>query len=265
MVAPAGVVALLTDFGLKDHYVGVMKGVILSVNPHARIIDISHDIGSQDILAAYFLLSNTYKYFPQGTIFVAVVDPGVGSDRAIIAIETDRYTFLAPDNGLLGFLEKDGRIRRVTRVQNDRYFLTPVSHTFHGRDNFAPVAGHLSQGVDAGLLGPEVDRIHKIAAPSPKITREGSMVGEVVSIDRFGNLVTNIPGDRLKSADDVEVKVGKTVIRKLSTSYASSKKGELLAIVGSTGSLEVSVNKGDARKKTAAKVGDVVRVRHSQK
>lgn len=265
MTAPAGVVALLTDFGLKDHYVGVMKGVILSVNPHARIIDISHDIDSQNILDAYFLLSNTYKYFPAGTVFVAVVDPGVGSDRAIVAVETDRFTFLAPDNGLLGFLDKEGRVRRIVQIKNDRYFLTPVSHTFHGRDIFAPVAGHLSQGVDCGQLGPEVDRIHKIAAPSPRITKEGSMVGEVVSIDRFGNLVTNIPGASLKSADDVQVKVGKAAIPRLSTSYASSKKGELLAIVGSTGNLEISVNKGDARKKTGAKVGDVVRVHHSQK
>jgi len=265
MSAAAGVIALLTDFGLKDHYVGVMKGVILSVNPHARIIDLSHDIGSQDVLDAYFLLSNTYRYFPAGTIFVSVVDPGVGSERAIVAVETERYTFLAPDNGLLGFLDKQGGVRRIVRVTNERLFLKPVSQTFHGRDIFAPVAGHLSLGVDFAQLGPETDRIHKIATPAPKVTKEGVMVGEVVSIDRFGNLVTNIPGERLAGADAVEVKVGKVSIMRLSTSYASAKKGELLAIVGSTGTLEVSVNKGDARKKTGAKVGDVIRVRHSQK
>ncbi len=265
MVAPAGVIALLTDFGLKDHYVGVMKGVILSVNVHARIIDISHDIGSQDILNAYFLLSNTYRYFPQGTVFVAVVDPGVGSDRAILAVEADRYTFLAPDNGLLGFLEKDDRIRRIVQVKNEKYFLKPLSNTFHGRDIFAPVAGHLSQGIDLLQLGPEIPRIQRIVAPAPKVTQEGVIVGEIVSIDRFGNLVSNIPGERLADADAVEVKIGKSVIRRLSLSYASAKKGELLAIVGSTGNLEISVAQGDARKKTGTKVGDGVRVHHSKK
>jgi len=265
MVAPAGGVALLTDFGLKDHYVGVMKGVILSVNAHARIIDLSHDIGSQDILEAYFLLSNSYRYFPAGTVFVAVVDPGVGSDRAIVAVEADRHTFLAPDNGLLGFLEKDDRIRRIVQVKNERYFLKPLSNTFHGRDIFAPVAGHLSQGIDLLALGPEIPRIQRIATPSPQVTQEGVTVGEIVSIDRFGNLVSNIPGDRLAAADAVEVRVGKSVIRRLSTSYAATKKGELLAIVGSTGNVEISINKGDARRKTGAKVGDVIRVRHSRK
>ena len=263
MVAPAGVVALLTDFGLKDPYVGVMKGVILGVNPHAKIVDISHDVGSQDVLEAYFLLSNAYRYFPAGTVFVAVVDPGVGSDRAIVAVEAERHTFLAPDNGLLGFLEKDGMIRRRVRVENDRFFLKPVSNTFHGRDIFAPVAGHLSQGIDLARLGPEALRIQRIAAPAPKVTKQGVIVGEIVSIDRFGNLVTNIPGDTLAKADAVEVKVGKAVIRRLSTSYASAKKGELLAIVGSTGNLEISVNQGDARRKAGARVGGAVRVRHS--
>jgi S-adenosylmethionine hydrolase len=266
MTAPAGVVALLTDFGLKDHYVGVMKGVILSVNPQARLIDISHDVSSQDILEAYFLLSNTYRYFPAGTIFVAVVDPDVGSDREILAVETGKYSFLAPDNGLLGFLEKDDSVQRVVQVRNDKYFLKPVSNTFHGRDIFAPVAGHLSLGVELSGLGPEAAGIRKIDAPTAKVTKEGRIVGEVVSIDHFGNLVTNIPGDhRLSQADSFELKIGKTSIRKLSASYASAKEGEILAIVGSTGNLEVSVNKGNAQKKTGAKVGDVVRVLHSQK
>jgi hypothetical protein len=264
MTKPSGVIALLTDFGLRDHYVGVMKGVILSVNPYARIIDISHEIGSQDILDAYFLLSNTYKYFPKGTIFAAVVDPGVGGDRAIIAVQTDRFVFLAPDNGLLGFLEKEGRIERAVRVQEPRYFLQPVSNTFHGRDIFAPVAGHLSLGIEIAHLGPDVERIQKIQAPSPKVTKEGVIVGEVVSVDRFGNLVTNIPGDRLTGADHVEVRIGKTTIHDLSKSYAFARKGQLLAVVGSTGNLEISVNRGSAQKKTGAKLGDGVRVHHSQ-
>ncbi len=264
MAKPSGVIALLTDFGLKDHYVGVMKGVILSVNPDARIIDISHDIGSQDILDAYFLLSNTYRYFPPGTVFVAVVDPGVGSDRAVVAVRTDRYVFLAPDNGLLGFLHKDGAVERAVQVREEKFFLHPVSNTFHGRDVFAPVAAHLSRGVDLAELGPEVETIQRIRTPAPKVTKEGVIVGEVVSIDRFGNLVTNIPGDRFAGADRVEVRIGKTAIRDLSKSYAATKKGSLLAVVGSTGNLEISVNRGNAREKTRAKVGDVVKVHHSQ-
>jgi len=265
MAAPPDVIALLTDFGLKDHYVGVMKGVILGVNRNARIIDISHDIPTQGILDAYFLLSNTYSYFPEGTIFVAVVDPGVGTDRSIIAVQTGKHTFLAPDNGLLGFLEKDDAIRRIVQIKNRKYFLEPLSNTFHGRDIFAPVAGHLSLGTDLSLLGPEIGRMEKIAAPAPKVTREGVIVGEIVSVDHFGNLVTNIPGSRFAGSDTVEVRFGKHVIGRLATSYAEGKKGQILALVGSTGNLEISVNQGNARKKTGAKVGDGVRVVHRDK
>lgn len=265
MARTSGIIALLTDFGLKDPYVGVMKGVILRINPEARIIDLSHDIPPQGILDAYFLLSNSYRYFPDGTLFLTVVDPGVGSERKILAVETDAYTFVAPDNGVLGFLQKEGRIRRAVAVQNPRYALAPVSNTFHGRDIFAPAAAHLSRGLDLAKLGPAMDRIHRIAPPSPRINREGVLTGEIVSIDRFGNLVTNIPGEPIASADAVEIRVGKTVIDRMTRSYAEGKKGKLFAIVGSTGNLEISVNKGSAAAKTGAEVGDPVRVRHSQK
>jgi S-adenosylmethionine hydrolase len=265
MREPSNVIALVTDFGLKDHYVGVMKGVILSVNPHANIVDVSHEIPSQGILDAYFLLSNTYAYFPKKTVFVTVVDPGVGTDRAILAVQTDAYLFLAPDNGILGFLGKAGKVRRIVRVREQKYFLKPLSNTFHGRDIFAPVAAHLSLGLDPRKLGPETDRMETLSAPSPRVTREGVIVGEVVSIDRFGNLLTNIPGDRLSSADSVEVRLGKTVVRGLCESYATGRKGQLIALVGSSGTVEVSVNRGSAQKRTRSRVGDVVRVRHSQK
>ncbi len=263
MAKAPGVVALLTDFGLRDHYVGVMKGVILSVNPDARIIDISHEVPSQGILEGYFLLSNTYRYFPRGTVFVAVVDPGVGTDRAIVALQTDRYTFLAPDNGLLGFLQKESRIRRSVRVTQSRYFLEPVSNTFHGRDIFAPVAGHLSKGLALAKLGPKAGRLEQISAPVPRVPREGVILGQVVSIDRFGNIVTNIGTGDLSEAGTVEVKVGKHRIERISQSYAEAKKGTLLAIAGSAGTLEISVNKGNASALTGARVGDSIRVRHS--
>jgi hypothetical protein len=258
------VIALLTDFGLKDPYVGVMKGVILSVDPGARIIDLSHDLPSQGVLEAYFLLSNTYRYFPKGTVFASVVDPGVGTDRAVIAVETSKYIFLAPDNGLLGFLEKDGDVRRIIRVTNRKYFLDPVSNTFHGRDIFAPVAGHLARGLDVRRVGEETDSMQRIQAPAPKVTREGVIVGEIATIDRFGNLITNIPGSRLAAEDQVEIRVGKVVVRTLVRTYAEGKKGKPFAIVGSTGNLEISVNRGSAQKLTGARVGDAVRVHHVQ-
>jgi len=247
MAGPPRLIALLTDFGLKDPYVGVMKGVILSVNPDAHLIDLSHDVSSQDILEAYFLLSNSYRYFPPGTIFVAIVDPGVGTDRAILAVETNRYFFLAPNNGLLGFLEKEAAVRRIVRVQETRFFLNPVSNTFHGRDIFAPVAGH---------FGPAFERMETIEAPAPRLTREGALVGEIVSIDHFGNLVTNIPADRIPPDGSLEIRVGKSSIRELSRSYASGPKGRLLALLGSSGTLEISVSQGSAARKTAAQVGD---------
>jgi S-adenosylmethionine hydrolase len=264
MAPPAGVIVLLTDFGLRDPYVGVMKGVILSIHTEARIIDLSHDVPSQGILDAYFILSNAYSYFPAGTIFVTVVDPGVGTHRAILAIQTDKYLFLAPDNGLLGFLEKDGKIKRIVHVRKSKYFLQPVSNTFHGRDIFAPVAAHLSNGVALSEFGPEVTRMERIATPTPKVTKEGVILGEIVSIDRFGNLMTNIPGERLSGADSVQVKVGRRVIPRISKTYAEGRKGALLALVGSTENLEIAVNKGNAGKKTGSRVGDAIRVTHSQ-
>jgi hypothetical protein len=264
MAEGGSLIALLTDFGLKDHYAGVMKGVILRINPAVRIVDISHDVASQDVFGAYFTLANSFAYFPDGTVFAAVVDPGVGTERAVIAVETDRHLFLAPDNGLLGFLEKEGKIGRIVRVTNRRYFLEPVSSTFHGRDIFAPVAAHLSLGIDLGELGPPVERLVRLEAPAPKVTREGVIVGEIISIDRFGNLVTNISGARLPESDALEVRIGKKSIRGLSATYGAGRKGALLAIVGSTGNVEISVNQGSAKKKTGARVGDIIRVHHRQ-
>lgn len=265
MAPTSDLIALLTDFGLKDHYVGVMKGVILGINPRARLVDLSHEVPSHGVLDAYFLLSNSFRYFPQGTIFVAVVDPGVGSEREILAVQTDRHTFLAPDNGLLGFLEKEETIRRAVCVRNRKYALNPVSSTFQGRDVFAPAAAHLSLGLDLGELGPEAESMRKLAPPVPRVTREGVIVGEVVAVDRFGNLVTNIPAKPLASADTVEIRIGRVTIDRLSRSYAEGQKGRPIAVAGSTGNVEISINRGDARGKLGARVGTPVRVRHSQR
>ncbi|MBV8881786.1 MAG: SAM-dependent chlorinase/fluorinase [Planctomycetaceae bacterium] len=263
MAKASGVVALLTDYGLQDAYTGILKGALLSVNPAARIVDLTHDIPPQDIREAGRVLSAARGYFPAGTVFVSVVDPGVGSDRAILGVETDRHYFLAPDNGLLGFLDRTGRIRRIVRLTEARYFLKPVSRTFHGRDIFAPVAGHLSKGVDLGRFGPGIGRMTVAEPRAPRRRPGGAVEGEVVSIDRFGNLITNIPGDLLPDARHVRITVGRRVVRALSGSYADAKKGELLALVGSTGHLEISVNQGSAMGKTRIRKGAPVQVTRS--
>jgi len=260
MVKPSGIVALLTDYGQQDPYAGILKGALLSVNPSARIVDLTHEIPPQDIAEGSRVLSAARPYFPAGTIFVAVVDPGVGTDRAVLGVETDRHYFLAPDNGLLSFLDRGGKIRRIVRVTESRYFLKPVSRTFHGRDIFAPVAGQLSKGLDLGRLGPGIGRMTTSEASAPRVSATGAVDGEVVSIDRFGNVITNIPGDLLRDSRDIRITVGRRTVRALSGSYADAKKGELLALVGSTGHLEISVNQGSARSAAKIQRGDRVLV-----
>lgn len=251
-----GPIALLTDLGVKDHYVGVMKGVVLSVHPGAAIVDLSHEVESHDVMTAYFLLQNSYRYFPKGTIFVVVVDPGVGTERSIIGVETTDFTFLAPDNGVLGFLGREEKIRRIVKITNPKYFLQPVSNTFHGRDIFAPVAAHLAKGVDLGKMGEKAAAFTRFQTPSVQEER-GAVVGEIVAIDRFGNLITNI---RKVPEGNVEVRVGAAVVREISKTYGARKARELLAYLGSSGALEIAINKGNAAKKLGVKVGDAVRV-----
>jgi S-adenosylmethionine hydrolase len=260
MMKATGIVALLTDYGLQDPYAGMMKGALLSVNPEARIVDLTHDVPPQDIREGGRVLSAARPYFPAGTIFVAVVDPGVGTDRAILGVETERHFFLAPDNGLLSFLDRDGGIRRIVQVRESKYFLKPVSRTFHGRDILAPVAGHLSRGVDLSRFGPAVNRMTTQEGAAPRLATNGDLQGEVVAIDRFGNLITNIPGEMLPDARDVRITVGRRTVNAMSRSYADAHKGGLLALVGSTGHLEISVNHGSARKTTRIKRGDRVLV-----
>ena len=185
------VITLLTDFGIQDAYAGAMKGVIAGINPFANIIDICHTVPPQDIFNGAYLLYTAYKYFPKKTIHVAVVDPGVGSKRNIVCVETENYFFLTPDNGLLSFIIQDERPKSVHRVTNDKYFLPALSSTFHGRDVFAPVAAHLSLGVKPQQLGIEINRLEQLEIPSPAY-KNGRIEGQVISVDRFGNLITNI-------------------------------------------------------------------------
>ena len=255
-------VALVTDFGMRDHYVGVMKGVILSINPSVHLVDISHEVDSQDVTSAYFLLQNSYRYFPKGTIFVVVIDPEVGTDRSIIVVETSDYLFLAPDNGVLGFLDRGDPIRSIHEVTNTRLMLQPVSNTFQGRDIFAPAAGHLSKGLPPAKLGPPIRHIRHLESAKSHAAGEGVILGEVISVDKFGNLITNIDAEPVRQSGAVEIKLGKTVIRELSRAYADKKRGKLVALVGSSGTIEIAVTNGSASRKTGAKVGSVVRVTH---
>ena len=262
------IISLLTDFGTDDEYVGTMKGVILSINPSAKIIDITHNLEPQDIVQAAYLIQSCHAYFPKGTVHIVVVDPGVGSSRSIIALKTATYFFIAPDNGVLTLVMESDNIDSIVCVNNSNFFLEPVSHTFHGRDIFAPVGAHLSKGVEITKLGTPVDKedvIH-LNIPEPSMANAAELIGTIVSIDRFGNLITNIDEHRLEKffngnpGAGTVVKIGKSHIRGLSKSYASAGLKEPLAIISSRGCLEIALNHGNARNHFRAQKGDPVSV-----
>jgi S-adenosylmethionine hydrolase len=259
-------ITLLTDFGLKDTYVGLMKGVILSVNPDAVIIDITHHVDPHDLIQAAFIIKSSYRYFPAGSVHVIVVDPGVGSRRAIVALTMMGQTFLAPDNGILTLIVDEGDIDAIVRVENSDYFLKAVSQTFHGRDIFAPVAAHISLGVDLERLGTPIapKDLVLIRIPKPYVGKRDELVGTIVSIDRFGNCITNIDSDCLAAFVNVgkskklQVAIGQSKIKGLSLNYASASPQSPLAIIGSSGYLEIAVNCGSARRCLGAAKGDAV-------
>jgi len=262
---PVAVVTLLTDFGLVDPFVAMMKGVMLGINPALQIVDLCHRVQPQNVRQAAFMLMTSCGYFPRGTIHVAVVDPGVGAGRRILACQTERFYFLAPDNGLLGpVLEREGQCRCVD-VSNADYFLEHVSLTFHGRDIFAPVAAHLSLGVPLENLGPSASPAEVLHFAKPRRQDGETIVGEVLYTDRFGNLVTNLHEDDIKQVagedGSVHITVGRTTLEGLSLSYAAERPGILLALVGSTGFLEVAVNLGSAQEFLGVDIGAPVELR----
>lgn len=265
-------ITLLTDFGLQDEYVGVMKGVIAGINPDARIIDVCHGIEPQNVVHGAFILAAAFRYFPTGTVHVAVVDPGVGGARRILALSCEGHLFVVPDNGLIERVVTTGEISEVVSVQESRYCLENVSSTFHGRDIFAPVAAYLAAGLKLADLGPSVDP-QSVAGgiiPETRMTDRDAVEGEVVAVDRFGNLLTNITLaaiERLavKASDRlIIVEMGGKPIGQIATSYGDVARETPVAVIGSRGLLEVSVNCGDARRTLDAAVGDPVRVRSSR-
>jgi hypothetical protein len=248
-------IAILTDFGLDDNFVGVMKGVILKINPRARIVDISHNVAFHDIAQAAFLLRSSYRYFPHQTIFLVVVDPGVGSKRAAIIIRSKNYFFVGPDNGVLSLAAYVDGIRKIVKIKNKRYFLKPFSSTFHGRDVFAPIAAYLSKGVSLDSFGQTLNSITQIDISLPRISKN-ILHGRIIYIDRFGNLITNIEKDLFKHfTEDKQfiIKIKRENINSIVSSYQAVEPAKPLAIFGSFGFLEISINKGNAKKYFRAK------------
>ncbi|BBO81650.1 hypothetical protein DSCO28_22160 [Desulfosarcina ovata subsp. sediminis] len=261
-------ITLLTDFGLRDEYVGVMKGVVASIHPRATVVDITHGIDPQDVTHGAYVLAAAYTYFPAGSVHVAVIDPGVGGKRRILAVECGGHRFVAPDNGLLDRVLADRPAASAVYVENQRHFLKPVSRTFHGRDIFAPVAAHLAAGRGLDELGPPVDRPQLVRGivPGSRFKGAACLEGCVVAADHFGNLLTTIhAGDiaRLVGRGDrkqVMVHVGGQAIHGIASSYDSVPPLTPLAIIGSRGLLEISINGGNAQQRLGAAKRDPVRV-----
>ena len=255
------VITLLTDFGTQDHYVASMKGVILGINPRCTIVDISHQVRPHDIQGAAFLLGNAFGSFPKGTIHVAVVDPGVGGPRKPILIVTTRYYFVGPDNGLFTLTLLQDRVRLAVGLTCRKYFLPRIRSTFHGRDVFAPVAAHLSKGVRPLAFGQKIDTWETLNVSGPK--RKGRVLqGEIIHIDVFGNLISNISEASLSefSGAPSSIRIGKRVIDGLKKAYCEAKRGEVMALIGSGGFLEVSAREGSARKELGVKRGDKIEI-----
>ena len=256
------VVALLTDFGTDDHYVASMKGAILRVNPKATLVDISHHVPPQDVFRAAFILRQVLPFFPAETVFVAVVDPTVGTERRILAGRYSDRIVLAPDNGLLTFVHRDADLQEVRVVENRRLFASQLSATFQGRDIFAPVAGHLSAGTDLHHVGPIADRIEVLQLPRVIRHPDGTIEGQICYIDHFGNLITNISvmdlsAERTKGRT-LTVHFKNQVIGPIRITYADVPPGQPVAVVGSTQMVEIAVNHGSAAQTFAAQRGDAV-------
>ncbi len=258
------IITLLTDFGTTDHYVAAMKGVILSISPQAKIVDITHEVQSQNIMTGAYLLANTVPWFPHGTIHLAIVDPGVGSGRRIIAGRWGDQVIVAPDNGLVSLVQQKTPADEVYEVSNRQYSLPEISDTFQGRDIMAPAAAHLACGTLPSALGPPIDQPLTIHVPQPEM-KKGKLVGQVIHIDRFGNLVTNITTEQFRDFAPSTVQIKDRVIGSFVGTYADVAVGRPLAVIGSSNMLEISVNQGSARDELMANIGDeVTLVRHSR-
>ena len=269
------VVALLTDFGPMggQHYVASMKGVILKINPNIKIIDISHNVSSYSIIEASYLIRATYKYFPEYTVFIIVVDPGVGSSREILALKTkSKFFFVGPNNGIFFNLFNKKEIKECVLVNNDNYFVKPVSSTFHGRDIMAPVGAHIVNGVPLSNFGDQFDPDNFIAYQiSLEVLEEKKLINCTIQyIDNFGNAITNIPLEnenikgtslKIKEGDKLKIKLKNQEYEGIySSHFAKVPKGSFLFLKGSSGFLEISINQGNAAEHIGFKVGDIITI-----
>lgn len=252
-------ITLTTDFGTRDWFVGTMKGVVPGINPRAAIVDITHEVPAGDVRAGAFALMAACRYFPKGTVHVAVVDPGVGSQRRAIAMQTGNYIFVGPDNGVLSWALAREKIKTIRQLENPKYFLKTISLTFHGRDIFAPVAAHLSRGVSLQRLGRELKDFVRLPWPGPTKDR-GEICGEIIHIDHFGNAITNIGADLVPgSGKTVCEAMGKQKVRcTLQEFYGAVTVNAPVAVIGSSGFLEIAVNGGSAAQRFGLKIGDTV-------
>jgi S-adenosylmethionine hydrolase len=244
------IITLTTDFGTADTYVAAMKGAILSINPQANIVDITHSISPQNIREAAFVFSTAFRYFPRETIHVLIVDPGVGSERKALLVQTESYYFLAPDNGVLSYVFQNERTKHVIQLENQKYFLQSISTTFHGRDIFAPAAANLSLGIPITKFGPAAEKLVKFPIPEPGIS-DNQIYAHILHIDHFGNIITDISKEfwnKTMGKKKFSITCGKKKITRLSQTYSEGKSGELIAYFGSSGFLEIAIVNGNAKK-----------------
>lgn len=264
---PSGVITLLTDFGLHDAYVAIMKGVILGIAPHARLIDVTHEVAPQGVAEAAYLLQTGYKYFPRGTIHLVVVDPGVGSERRGLAIATSDYYFVGPDNGLFAPLVEAARSNdepvAIVELGEPRYWLPKVSHTFHGRDIFAPVAAHLIAGAPFNELGQPLATIEPSTVQPPRRDAQGLLHGELLHVDRFGNCLTNIAASTLHAnglGERLYVDIAGERLPGLYQTYSEAPVGMPVVLLSSSGRLELAIRNGNAAQALGVIAGDRVKV-----
>ncbi len=259
------IITLTTDFGLNDHFVGTIKGVILNISPEIEIVDISHSVQAFDVLDGALTIAQSYSYFPSGTVHLVVVDPGVGTARRPILVTSDRHHFVAPDNGVLSMVYAREERLHIRHVTADHYSLQPISNTFHARDVFAPVAAWLAKGVDPEKFGDEISDFVRFNPPRPKSANGNTLRGVILKVDRFGNLVTNItPQDApmLFGTEPAPFKmvVGKHEITAILPNYSDGSPGEVFGILGSMGYLEISSNRGSAAKIVGSGKGSEVTI-----
>lgn len=250
------IITLLTDFGMRDYFVGAMKGVIYSINPEAKIADVTHEIPAQDVRGAAFTLAQFYKTFPPGTVHTCVVDPGVGSSRRSLLVKTENYCFVAPDNGLLSYVFTEEKNFRVFELTNEEFFRPHVSRTFHGRDVFAPVAANLSKGIAPEKFGREIGGFVRFEISNPRKISERETKAEIIHIDHFGNLITNLKAVDLP--ESFELRVNEKLILKHHKYYAEARKSDIFSIFGSADYLEIVAFQDSAKDLLNVKIGDEV-------